>query len=125
MNQSKNAPVSILKSSRKEAKSSNLSRQNGGESEDKSAKDNTKKQDIRLAPIQSLLASLPEPFDVESKAFASTLLSQAIQVIHCTRRLEFHEKTPSFTPLSIRFKLKLTCNVLNMRTMIFLSPNKL
>ena len=111
MNQSKNASVSILKPSRKEAKSSNLSRLNGGESEDKSAKDNTKKQDLRLAPIQSLLALLPEPFDAELETFASTLLSRAIQVIHYTRRLEFHEKNPSFIPSSIRFKHKLTCKV--------------
>ena len=112
INWSKNPSVSFLKHSRNEEKSPKISRLNGEETEDKSAKkDNTKKKDLHLAPIQGLLVSLPEPFDAELETFASTLLSRAIQVIHYTRRLEFHEKNPSFIPSSIRFKHKITCKV--------------
>ena len=114
-----------LKSTRNEAKSSNSSRLKEKESDEPAKKDAFQKQEERLAPIQSLLASLPEPFDVESKAFASNLLSQAIQVIHCNRRLEYHEKNPSFIPSSIRFKHKLTCKVEHEENDIFITQRAL
>ena len=112
-----------LKSTRLEPKTSNPSRLNE-KSEDKIAKKNAfQKQEERLLPISSLLASLPEPFDAETKAFASSLLSQAIQVIHSTRKLDYHEKNLAFLPSSIRFKYKLDCKTEHEDNQIYLAQN--
>ena len=109
-----NPPVSILKRSRIEKTSSNLSRVKFGHENrvqnqsEKLSKAQTKMMK-RLEPITRTLASLPLPLATQVKAFATLILSRKIEIIHCEKRTRFHEKNPHFYPSSTRFEFKLTC----------------
>ena len=74
--------VSFLSKTRKETEISKLSRPNdkSNTSEPNQASLKMKK---RLEPIAVLLASLPKPLSKQTSKFASSLLSQAIEVCHC------------------------------------------
>ena len=97
--------VSALKRTRLEAKTSNPDRIFG----DNILAPNqyNAKMEARLAPLQGLLASLPNPLDKETKKFASALLSKAIEVLHCKRKVDYHEKQTAYLPKPIRFKFQL------------------
>ena len=100
-----NVSVSALKRTRLEAKTSNPDRINGGTI--LAPNQYNTKMEARLAPIQGLLASLPNPLDKETKKFASALLSKAIEVLHCGRKVDYHEKQTAYLPKPIRFKFVL------------------
>ena len=97
--------VPTLKSTRLEAKTSNPDRVNG--QTNLAPNQASTKMEARLAPIHGLLASLPNPLDKETKKFASILLSRAIEVLHCERKVDYHKKQTSYLPKPIRFKFKL------------------
>ena len=72
-----------LKSTRLEAKSSKSSRiKEKEESEHSAKKDAFTKQEERLAPIISLLASLPKPFDAELKAYFNQFCCNAYNELY-------------------------------------------
>ena len=104
-----NASVSNLKTTRNEAKTANLARVN--ESQPRKNNQTCLKMETRLEPIKDLLASLPSPLNLETKKFATLLLSKSIEVLHCDRKVKYHEANPSFLPSSCRFKFDLNCKV--------------
>ena len=102
----------MLKTSRKEAVSSNPNRVLEKEkSNDRNGQNDAfLKMEARLAPLQGLLESLPNALAQETKTLASKLLSRKIEVLHCERRVKYHDDNSSFLPGSIRgFKFNLTC----------------
>ena len=106
-NEDHTASVSSLKTTWNEAKLSNSSRIH----EKNSQKPNqaSLKMAARLEPISDLLALLPKPLDQETKEFAMVLLSRSIEVLHCSKKVEYFKANPSFLLTSIRFKFKLNC----------------
>ena len=106
-NEGHTASVSTLKATRNEAKSSNSSRIH--EKNNQKPNQASLKMAARLEPISDLLASLPKPLDQETKEFAIVLLYRSIEVLHCSKKVEYFKANPSFLLTSIRFKFKLNC----------------
>ena len=63
----------------------------------------------RLEPISDLLESLPKPLSKQTSEFATKLLSKAIDVRHCEKKVTFYNNNPAILPTPIKFKFKLTC----------------
>ena len=99
-------PISILKKTRIEAKTSNPTRlkwrQKSNVNQGKLSKSQIK-MNKRLEPIEKTLASLPTVLASQFKDFASLILSRKIEILHCEKRTHFHETTPLFFPSSTRF----------------------
>ena len=107
-------PISTLKKSRYEAKSSNSSRVKWRPKSTLNPEKLSKSQikmEKRLEPILQTLESLPTALASEFKEFASSILSRKIELLHCEKRTKFHETTPTFMPSSVRgyMKFELTC----------------
>ena len=105
-------PISILKKTRIEAKTSNPTRlkwrQKSNVNQGKLSKSQIK-MNKRLEPIEKTLASLPTVLASQFKDFVSLILSRKIEILHCEKRTHFHETTPLFFPSSTRFKFELSC----------------
>ena len=98
-------PVNFLSQTRKEAKLSKQSRQKDSSEPNQASLKMAK----RLEPIEALLATLPKPLAKLTSDYATTLLSHAIEVRHCERKVNYHNENPAILPSPIRFKYKLAC----------------
>lgn len=91
-------PVSILKRSRNEASSSNLSRVKFGNENQIQNQGKPSKAQLKMAkrlePILPTLATLPVPLATQFKAFATLILSCKIEIIHCKKKNSFPREKP-------------------------------
>ena len=106
-NKANEDPVSALSATRKEAELAKKSRPK----DNSISKPNhaSVKMAKRLEPISDLLESLPKPLSKQTSEFATKLLSKAIDVRHCEKKVTFHNNNPAILPTPIKFKFKLTC----------------
>ena len=100
-------PVSDLSATRKEANLAKLSRSN----DNSNSKPNqaSLKMAKRLEPISDPLESLPKPLSKQTSEFATKLLSKAIDVHHCNKKVSYYKDNSVILPTPIKFKFKLTC----------------
>ena len=67
------------------------------------------KQEKRLEFIQSILATLPLYVNTKAKLYASTILSELIEIKHVQKKIELMLDDLSYYPENIRNDFVLTC----------------